>query len=273
MRIILLLMAFSFVGIITLATIFFITSSIKKVFNIRKAESREFVSTLATKKFTKADSEPSVDQTIDLTSSLSVTQYGNDVLKNINDLSNFMYQLTESSLLDKTSTIIEDIIKNKKKIFTHDDFMKHSFLANYTKDRLVQQVTTIEANIKRYEYVFKDFDRIIKNAESVVAAFKPITSNDAYEMEQINTKKANVDLLKNKIVNLKKSKMYHQQSIAQLKVMLALNNNLIVEFDNIIHQMLPLIKNNATIESMKLFDVNGLSNYIEQIKKINLSRA
>lgn len=273
MRVILILLAFSFVGIISMATFFFITSNIKKLFKIKKAESREFVSTLATKKFTKADSEPSIDQTIDLTKSLSITQYGNDVLKNINDLSNFMYQLTENSLLEKTSIIIEDIIRNKKKIFTHDDFMKHSFLANYTKDRLVQQVTTIEANINRYEYVFKDFDRIIKNAEKVAVSFKPITSNDVYEMEQNNTKKANVDLLKNKIVNLKKSKMYHQQSIAQLKVMLALNNNLIVEFDNIIHQMLPLIKNNATIESMKMFDVNGLSNYIEQIKKINLSRA
>jgi uncharacterized protein YktB (UPF0637 family) len=134
-------------------------------------------------------------------------------------------------------------------------------------------VTLIEENIKRYEVVFKDFDRIIKNAESVVNSFKPVSTTDVYEIEQNNTKKSNVDLLKNKIVNLKKSKLYHQQSIAQLKVMLSLNNNLIVEFDNIIHQMLPLMKNNATIESMKMFDMNGLSNYVEQIKKISLSRA
>jgi len=273
MRVILFLMAFSFFGIVGLATFFYITSSIKKLFNIKKAESREFASTMATKKFTKAEVEPSVNHTIDLSNSLSVTQYGNDVLKNIGDLSNFMYQLTENSLLDKTASIIQDIIKNKSKRFTHDDFVKHSFLANYTKDRLVQQVTTIEENIKRYEVVFKDFDRIIKSAESVVSSFKPVSTNDVYEMEQNNTKKANVDLLKNKIVNLKKSKMYHQQSIAQLKVMLSLNNNLIVEFDNIIHQMLPLMKNNATIESMKNFDMNGLSNYVDQIKKISLSRA
>jgi uncharacterized protein YktB (UPF0637 family) len=106
-----------------------------------------------------------------------------------------------------------------------------------------------------------------------VNSFKPVSTTDVYEIEQNNTKKSNVDLLKNKIVNLKKSKLYHQQSIAQLKVMLSLNNNLIVEFDNIIHQMLPLMKNNASIESMKMFDMNGLSNYVEQIKKISLSRA
>lgn len=273
MRVILILIALSFLGIIAMGTFFYITASIKKLFNIKKAESREFASKMATKKFTKADVPPSVNQTIDLSNSLSVTQYGNDVLKNIGDMSNFMYQLTENSLLDKTATIIQDIIKNKSKRFNHDDFVKHSFLTNYTKDRLVQQVINIEENIKRYEHVFKDFDRIIKSAESVVVSFKPVISTDVYEIEQINTKKANVNLLKNKIVNLKTSKLYHQQSISQLKVMLSLNNNLIVEFDNIIHQMLPLMKNNASIESMKSFDMNGLSNYVEQIKKISLSRS
>lgn len=247
-------------------------SSIKKLFKIKKAESREFATTMAHKKFKKSELEPSVDKVIDLTNSLSVTQYGNDVLKNIGDLSNFMYQLTENSVLDKTSNIIQEIIKNKNKRFTQDDFLKHNFLTNYTKDKLVQQVTVIEDNIKRYEYVFKDFDRIITHAESVVSSYKPVSSSDVYEIEQNNSKKANVDLLKNKIVNLRKSKLYHQQSIVQLKTILALNNNLIVEFDNIIHQMLPLIKNNASIESMKVFDVSSLSNYVDQINKISLTR-
>lgn len=272
MRIILFLIAFSFIGIVVLGTCMYVASNIKKLFRIKKAESREYVGTLKSKKFTKADNEPSINQVIDLSNSLSITQYGNDVLKNISELSNFMYQLTENSLLDSTANIIQDIIKNKTRRFTSDDFLKHSFLANYTKDRLVQQVITIESNIKRYEYVFKDFDRIIKNAESVVAEFKPTNSNDTYEIEQNNSKKSNVDLLKNKIINLKKSKLYHQQAIVQLKVILALNNNLIVEFDNIIHQMLPLMKNNASIESMKMFDISGLSNYVDQIKKISLSR-
>jgi len=272
MRIILFLMAFAFVGIISMGVIFYVLSSIKKLFRIQKAESREFAAEMGAKKFTKGEVKSSVDQPIDLSNSLNVTQYGNDVLKNIGDLSNFMYQLTENSLLERTSIAIQNIIKNKSKRFTREDFIKHNFVANYTKDRLVQQVIIIEENIQQYEYVFKDFDRIISNAEKVVSGFRPITSTDTFEIEKNNTKKANVDLLKNKIVSLKKSKLYHQQAIVQLKVILALNNNLIVEFDNIIHQMLPLMKNNASIESMRTFDINGLSNYVEQIKKISLSK-
>ncbi len=51
--------------------------------------------------------------------------------------------------------------------------------------------------------------------------------------------------------------------------MLNLNNNLIVEFDNIIHQMLPLIKNHASIESVRTFNTKDLSLYIDKIRKIN----
>lgn len=261
-------MVISFFGIIVCSTIFFIGASLKRAKNLFTAENKKFASTMATKKFKDVE-ENSVNQSIDLNDSLSVTQYGNDVLKNISSLSNFMYDLTQNSLLDRTSRVLEDIVANKSRKFTSDEFLEHNFVAHYTKDRLVKQVILIQQNIPRYEYAFKDFDRIIQNAEKVVASFKPTTSSDAYEIEQLNTKKSNVELLKNKIINLKKSKIYHQQSIAQLKVMLALNNRLMVEFDNIIHHMLPLIKNNVTIDSVKSFNVAELSNYIDQIRKIN----
>lgn len=133
----------------------------------------------------------------------------------------------------------------------------------------MKNVTSIEINSKKYEEVFKDFDKVIKHAETTVANFKPVNTSDVYENEIQNNKKSNINLLKNKILNLKKSKLYHQQSLAQLKVMRGLNNNLIVEFDNIILQMLPLIKNNASIESLKDLHIENLSKYIDKIRKIN----
>lgn len=263
-------MGLSFIGLVGCSILFFILSSLKKIKNKIKAENKYFASTMAEKKFKEKETE-SLNQTIDLANSLNVTQYGNDVLKNIGELSNFMFQLTQNTLLERTSTILEDILDNRTKRFSMEESLKHEFLANYTKDRLMKQVTLIEKNIQRYEYVFKDFDRVIKNAEEVVKQFNITNTDDIFEIEKNNTKKSNLNLLKNKIVNLKKSKLYHHQAIVQLKVILALNNNLVVEFDNIIHQMIPLVKNSASIDSIKSFDLSNLSNYVKQIKKVNYS--
>lgn len=274
MRFVLLLLVISFIGMIAMGTLGYFLCLFATKKKIAVAEGRR-MATEASNRNIKSRITDTVNRImetkptpINLEDSINITQYGNDVLKNVGDLANYMYDLSQNSILETTSSIIAEI-SGKKGFFSDDDYSKYNFVAHYTKDRLLKQVSSIEQSSKKYEQVFKDFDKIIKHAEHTVETFKPIHTNDAYENEIQNNKKANINLLKNKIVNLKKSKLYHQQALAQLKVMLGLNNNLIVEFDNIIHQMLPLIKNNASIESFKALNMNSLSKQIEKLRKLN----
>lgn len=274
MRFVLLLLVVSFIGMIAMGTLGYFLSLFATKKKIAVAEGRRMATEASSRNIKSriTDTVNRIMETkptpINLEDSINITQYGNDVLKNVGDLANYMYDLSQNSILETTSSIISEI-SGKKGFFSDEDYAKYNFVAHYTKDRLLKQVSSIEQSSKKYEQVFKDFDKIIKHAEHTVETFKPIHTNDAYENEIQNNKKANINLLKNKIVNLKKSKLYHQQALAQLKVMLGLNNNLIVEFDNIIHQMLPLIKNNASIESVKSLNMNSLSKQIEKLRKLN----
>lgn len=274
MRFVLLAIGLCFMGVICLAVLGFFMSLFSSNKKLKVAENKRMATESAERSYAAKlkDAVNSVFDTvkiepIDLDNSVSVTQYGNDVLKNIGELANYMYMLSQNPILETTSGIIVEL-QSKKGYFSDEDFAKYNFVAHYTKDRLMKNVTSIELNSKKYEEVFKDFDKVIKHAEKTVENFKPVNTTDVYENEIQNNKKSNINLLKNKIVNLRKSKIYHQQSLAQLKVMRGLNNNLIVEFDNIIHQMLPLIKNNASIESLKDLHIENLSKYIDKIRNI-----
>lgn len=275
MRFVLIAFVVCFFGVIALSILGFFMSLFSSNKKLKVAEGKRMATESAERSYASRlkDAVNGVFEKvqlapIDLDNSVSVTQYGNDVLKNIGELANYMYMLSQNPILETTSGIITEL-QSKKGYFSDEDFAKYNFIAHYTKDRLMKNVTSIEINSKKYEEVFKDFDKVIKHAETTVANFKPVNTSDVYENEIQNNKKSNINLLKNKILNLKKSKLYHQQSLAQLKVMRGLNNNLIVEFDNIILQMLPLIKNNASIESLKDLHIENLSKYIDKIRKIN----
>jgi hypothetical protein len=275
MRFILIAFVVCFFGVIALSILGFFMSLFSSNKKLKVAEGKRMATESAERSYASRlkDAVNGVFEKvqltpIDLDNSVSVTQYGNDVLKNIGELANYMYMLSQNPILETTSGIITEL-QSKRGYFSDEDFAKYNFIAHYTKDRLMKNVTSIEINSKKYEEVFKDFDKVIKHAETTVANFKPVNTSDVYENEIQNNKKSNINLLKNKILNLKKSKLYHQQSLAQLKVMRGLNNNLIVEFDNIILQMLPLIKNNASIESLKDLHIENLSKYIDKIRKIN----
>lgn len=230
--------------------------------NIRAKKTNVFVS----------DSLNYIDE-IDLQNSISITQYGNKLLRDAGDVSGYMLAISNNSLFDTAQTELTSIFNWKKKSSVNkEEIIKSNFLVSYLKDRMIKQVSSIEENIVRYESLFKKFDNVILNAEKVVAQFKPVKTTDPFDTEQQNSLKANIELLKNKILNLQKGKVYHLQSITQLKMMLALNNKLIVEFDNIKHHLIPVLKNKLSLGKLNEINFSSIEIQLKEIDKIKTSK-
>lgn len=275
-RILIYLFMFGFFSFIILIGFYMIVRVIKKIENFFN---RKDVSTVKTRTFTKRHpiddlivnkgKSNVVPDMIDFTNSTSITQYGNKLMEVSGELSGYMLSITDGNLIEMAHSELEDIFGwYKGKNLTIDASLKSNFLISYLKDRLIKQIKNLETKIYHYESMYSDYDVFINHAESKINSVKIPNVDDVFEKERYSNIKSNIDMLKNKILSLKKNKLYHLQGISQLKSILSIHNKLVMELDNVKQQLLPVLDNRMSLDKLGNLDFNLIKKQLKEIDKI-----
>lgn len=275
-RILIYLFMFGFFSFIILIGFYMIVRVIKKIENFFN---RKDVSTVKTRTFTKRHpiddlilnkgKSNVVPDMIDFTNSTSITQYGNKLMEVSGELSGYMLSITDGNLIEMAHSELEDIVGwDKGKNLTIDASLKSNFLISYLKDRLIKQIKNLETKIYHYESMYSDYDVFINHAESKINSVKIPNVDDVFEKERYSNIKSNIDMLKNKILSLKKNKLYHLQGISQLKSILSIHNKLVMELDNVKQQLLPVLDNRMSLDKLGNLDFNLIKKQLKEIDKI-----
>lgn len=210
-----------------------------------------------------------VPDVIDFASSTSITQYGNRVMEVSGELSGYMLSITDGNLIEMAHSELEDIVGwDKGENLTIDASLKSNFLISYLKDRLIKQIKDLETKIYHYESMYSDYDVFIDNAESKINSVNIPNVDDVFEKERYSNIKSNIDMLKNKVLSLKKNKLYHLQGISQLKSILSIHNKLVMELDNVKQQLLPVLDNRMSLDKLGNLDFNLIKKQLKEIDKI-----
>lgn len=270
MRFIILFFLFSVMGLVSCIFLHMIFSSSSKNKNIKANETNFKKRTI----FPQKNSTPikvedsNINYSIDLLDSISITQYGNDLLKEFGNLSDFMLTLSKNSFIEQANINFQEITKIKDKEINENLFDKFNFISNYTKYKLVEQVRMVQPKIYSFESKISEFDKVIGYANDFILKTKMQESKNSIDNHRNMTLKSNIELLNNKIISLKKNKLYYEQSIVQLKTIMNINNSIIVNFDDVIHQVLPLMKNKKTLDSMKLINFDSFNQMLKDLEKL-----
>lgn len=275
-RILIYLFMLGFFSFIILIGFYMIVRVIKKIENFFN---RKDVSTVKTRTFTKRHpiddlilnkgKSNVVPDMIDFTNSTSITQYGNKLMEVSGELSGYMLSITDGNLIEMAHSELEDIVGwDKGKNLTIDASLKSNFLISYLKDRLIKQIKNLETKIYHYESMYSDYDVFINHAESKINSVKIPNVDDVFEKERYSNIKSNIDMLKNKILSLKKNKLYHLQGISQLKSILSIHNKLVMELDNVKQQLLPVLDNRMSLDKLGNLDFNLIKKQLKEIDKI-----
>lgn len=268
MKFIIMLFFFSLLGLFLLSLIFIFTSKIKESIQVKNPVPKKIKFTDIIKdSFNKNNTH---FHSINLNDSLSITQYGNELLKEFGKLSDLMLFLSQNSFIEEANLNIKDIISHKGEKIDDLTFDKFNFISHFTKNKLLEQVSRIQKNIPNIENKLNDFDKAIENANKAISNIKFLNSKKSSEIHNDMTLKSNGILLKSKIDSLVKSKIYYEQSIIQLKTILHINNNVIISFDEIIHNVLPLIKNKKTLDSIKSISFDNMIKDLQKLKDIKI---
>ena len=210
-----------------------------------------------------------VPDPIDFTNSTSITQYGNKIMEVSGELSGYMLSITDGNLIEMAHSELEDIVGwDKGENLTIDASLKSNFLISYLKDRLIKQIKDLETKIYHYESMYSDYDVFIDNAESKINSVNIPNVDDVFEKERYSNIKSNIDMLKNKVLSLKKNKLYHLQGISQLKSILSIHNKLVMELDNVKQQLLPVLDNRTSLDKLVNLDFNLIKKQLKEIDKI-----
>jgi len=210
-----------------------------------------------------------VPDVIDFASSTSITQYGNRVMEVSGELSGYMLSITDGNLIEMAHSELEDIVGwDKGENLTIEASLKSNFLISYLKDRLIKQIKDLETKIYHYESMYSDYDVFIDNAESKINSVNIPNVDDVFEKERYSNIKSNIDMLKNKVLSLKKNKLYHLQGISQLKSILSIHNKLVMELDNVKQQLLPVLDNRMSLDKLGNLDFDLIKKQLKEIDKI-----
>lgn len=270
MRYLIIFFLFSTIAFMSSIFLYMIFGSISKNKNIKENETNFKTRTL----FKQKNSIPvkpensNINYSIDLFDSISITQYGNDLLKEFGNLSDFMLALSKNSFIEQANINFQEIAKIKDKEIDESLFDKFNFISNYTKYKLVEQVKLVQPKIYSFESKISEFDKVIDYANDVILKTKIQDSKSSIDSHRNMTLKSNIELLNNKIISLKKNKLYYEQSIVQLKTIMNINNSIIVNFDDVIHQVLPLMKNKKTLDSIKLVNFDSFNQMLKDLEKL-----
>lgn len=275
-RILLYLFMFGFFSFIIIIGFYMVMRVIKKIDNFFNRKDKSTVKTRTFTKrhpiddiiFNKGKSNVIPDE-IDFTNSTSITQYGNRIMEVSGELSGYMLSITEGNLIEMAHSELEDIVGwDKGKNLTIDASLKSNFLISYLKDRLIKQIKDLETKIYHYESMYSDYDIFIQHAESKILSINIPNVDDVFEKERYSNIKSNIDMLKHKLLSLKKNKLYHLQGISQLKSILSIHNKLVMELDNVKQQLLPVLDNRMSLDKLGNLDFNLIKKQLKEIDKI-----
>lgn len=266
MRFILFFMIFSFMGLFL--TMFIALFKPKKIIEKPK-KSKSFF-------FSKKDiSDPiqnlftnkKIDN-IDIYDSSSITQYGNSLLKEFGNISDFMFKLSNDTFASNALNDFNEIVNMQEKNIDEDCLDKFNFISHYTKNKIISQVKETQAKINQFESKLSDFDSFISYAEKVLLTTKISDSKKSIDTHKNMTLINNKETLKNKIITLKKNKIYYEQSIVQLKTIMNINNSTVVNFDELIYQVIPLMRNKKSLSSMNITGFDSFKTLLKDLERL-----
>lgn len=203
---------------------------------------------------------------IDMENSLSVNQYGNQLLERCSEIADYMLSVTSATYHAEARDLFSHFINGKAVNFDTESFKKYHFISYYLKNRLSKQTLEIEKNINLYGDLLREFDKLIETAKKYTRKTNTDESGDFYEQHLQSNLNNSITLLEKKILKLKTNQVYHLQGVSQLKTILMVNHDVIMEIDNLNHSLIPILKNQKALES---FNYKASDKLITDLNRLN----
>lgn len=258
MRFVIFALLFSFLGLIVSLIGMYLSITYKKIKNIEINEIKNNLKTFKNKKF-----DNNFKEEIDLSDSLSVSEFGNDILGEFSKLSEFMSNAINNDFINDAENHFKRVLNLKS--INDKDYDEINFISNYSLNKIKNQVKIIQDNINYFEDKLSYFDKYVKyinNLDNINFS----KNNDSYQEQKNITIKSNINVLKNKKIILQKNKIYYLQAISQLKTILSINQSMILNFEEVIVNTLPLLNNK---NSMKIINESHFKDLFKSFEKLN----